>query len=391
MQRQITILSICLLALLIVSCSQQNSEQISEQKQESWDATTPSTNVVRAKSSNDEASLKLQLKPGDRFPLRKVVEQELIQDSQVGDGQKIATRLELLFAIAVIDRVEGESQQRMSDQVASRSFPAGSTKLQVRYEQVKYQERVGNQITAFDSTRQNKQIPTSFLAYRDMVGDGFSFWLGPENQIIAVEGFKEFIERCLRNVPESERHQVALGVEAGSGESGIANFIDNSIGLLPYGGRYSPGDTWERPTHIGRPVPLIVNNQYTLKHLTKDSAMIDIRGDIVPSTTMSSTDATTGIRVTVQGGETQGTCTVFRDTGLPQRSKVEQNLDMTVMMSGAKPFQQRKKITTTIEAFPLPSSSTPLKIQLGHGEVIPTSVTPSQPHSPQAIRPVSGP
>lgn len=332
---------------LFSSCSQDNSAPSQTEKAEEWGATRPDENVVRSQPEDTSAHLKLKLKQGDRFPLRKVVEQELIQDSQAGSTNQIATRLELLFAISVIEKVEDR------------------TRLQVRYEQVKYQHRIGDQLTAFDSTRNASNLPVSFQAYRDMVGDGFTFWIGPENQIVSVEGFAEFISRCLRNVPEAERNQVALGIEAGSGESGIANFIDNSIGLLPYGGNYHPGDTWERPSHIGRPVPMLVQNQYTLKDLGKESATIDIRGKIIPSTTMTSTDEQNGVRVTVKGGETLGSCTIFRETGLPQRSRVEQNIEMTVMLSGAQQFDQRKKVITTIESFPMSASSEPHRIQLG--------------------------
>ncbi|MBT5019993.1 MAG: hypothetical protein HON04_14760, partial [Planctomicrobium sp.] len=287
---------------LFSSCSDKTASTPQSENSEEWEATKPDENVVRSQPDNSSAQLKLKLKQGDRFPLRKVVEQELIQDSLAGSTNQISTRLELMFAISVIEKLEDR------------------THLQVRYEQVKYQNRIGDQVTAFDSTRSSSNLPVSFQAYRDMVGDGFTFWIGPENQIVSVEGFTDFINRCLRNVPEAERNQVALGIEAGSGESGIANFIDNSIGLLPYGGNYHPGDTWERPSHIGRPVPMLVNNTYTLKDLNKESATIDIRGEIIPSTTMTSTDEENGVRVTVKGGETLGSCTIFRETGLPQRS-----------------------------------------------------------------------
>ncbi len=257
------------------------------------------------------------------------------------------------------------------------------TKLQVRYDQVKYSHRIGDEVLQFDSSRPTANLPVSVKAYQAMVGDGFSFWIGKENQIVSVDGFTEFLSRCLRNVPEAERSKVVLGIEAGSGESGIANFIDNSIGLLPYGGAHKPGDSWERPSHIGRPVPMHVSNTYTLKQLDPQLATIDIRGQITPSTTMTASDAQTGVRVTVRGGETQGSCTIFRETGLPQRSHVEQNIDMTVMMSGALQFNQRKKVTTTIEAYPINTASAPARIQLGgHSE---------SSRGTQNIRRVSGP
>lgn len=352
--------------LICTGCSEETSATHRGEVVDEWGAEAPATDVVRTTETPDTTHLSLNLKPGDRFPLRKIVEQELIQDSITGSGNRIKTRLELLFAISILEKVDDR------------------TKLSVRYERVKYSHRIGDETLVYDSTDPPTVVPVALRAYHDMVGDGFTFWIGAENQIVSVDNFTEFLNRCLRNVPESQQHKVLLGIEAGSGESGIANFIDNSIGLLPYSGEYHLGDTWERPSHIGRPVPMHVNNTYTLKQVDNDLATIEIRGKITPSTTMTADDAQTGVRVTVTGGETTGTCTIFRETGLPQRSRVEQNINMTVMMSGALQFNQRKIITTTIEAYPVSSTSTPVRI--GFREQTPT---PEQ--QPGAIRRVSGP
>ncbi len=355
--------------LICAGCSKEKSAAPPGEIVDEWGAKAPATDVVRTASSSDGTQLRLNLKSGDRFPLRKIVEQELIQDSITGSGNRIKTRLELLFAISILDKV------------------GDRTKLSVRYERVKYSHRIGEETLMYDSTRPPQVVPVALRAYHDMVGDGFTFWIGAENQFVAVDNFTEFLDRCLRNIPESQRDNVLLGIEAGSGESGIANFIDNSIGLLPYSGEYHLGDTWERPGHIGRPVPMHVSNTYTLKQVDKDLATIDIRGKITPSTTMTAVDEKTGVRVTVTGGETKGTCTIFRESGLPQRSQVEQNINMTVMMTGALQFKQRKHVTTTIETYPVSSTSAPVRI--GFSEQ--TSQPERRSRQRGTIRRVSGP
>lgn len=362
------ILCAVLFGALLAGCSQERSTAGQGELVEEWGSEAPSGDVVRTIEESPGATLGLKLKPGDRFPLRKVVEQELIQDSLSGAENRIHTRLELLFAMSVMDKVEDR------------------TKLQVRYQQVKYTQRIGEATVQFDSTQPNNRLPVSLQPYQDMIGDGFTFWIGPDNQIVSVNGFTEFLDRALRNVPQQHRDSVVLGMESGSGESGIANFIDNSLGLLPYDGLYHPGDSWERPSHIGRPVPMHVSNRYTVKQLDKDVATIDIRGTITPSTTMTADDAEQGVRVTVRGGETQGICTIFRETGLPQKSHVEQNIDMTVMMSGALQFNQRKKVMTTIEAFPVGAASTPALISRENSRP-----ELKGPQPVQRIRQVSGP
>ena len=331
------------LALLLAGCQKGTGMNKAEPELPDWltedakGSTNPQAEAIF--DQLQQANLGLNLTAGDRFPLRKVVEQELSQDSLSGLPQVSRSRLEVMFAISVADR------------------QADRTKLDVRYERVKYTHDVAGEHANYDSTNPPQNVPLAVRAYHDMVGEGFSFWLGADNQIVEVEGFTDFLNRCLRNVPETHRQSVILGIEAGSGETGIANFVDNSIGLLPYGNEQTPGDSWERTLHIGRPVPMHVRNVYTLKELTQDTAVIDIRGSIAPSTTMSSIEDGSGVRVSVTGGETLGRCTVFRDTGLPRESRVERNVQMSVMLSNSLQFNQRKRVTTTIESFPASSSA----------------------------------
>jgi hypothetical protein len=233
----------------------------------------------------------------------------------------------------------------------------GRTKLGVRYNRVKYQHEVGDDRLIFDSTNPPDPIPMGVVAYRDMVHDGFSFWIGADNQIAEVEGLAEFISRCLRNVPPAHRQDVILGIEATSGESGLANFVDNTIGLLPCGTETSPGDSWERQQQLSRPIPMFINNQFTLKELTQQLAVIDIHGTITPSLTLKSGETSDGVNIVVNGGNTIGSCTIYRDTGLPKESRIDRFMDMTITMPEYGQFHQSKRVTTMIESFPVTSAS----------------------------------
>lgn len=358
----------CVTVAIGFGCSRNSNDAHDAAADEAWDVELP-VDVVRSEGDPEEAGLQLTLKPGDRFPLRKVVHQELVQDAQTGTRNRIESRLEVLFAISVLDKVEDR------------------TKLGVRYDRVRYLRRIGDEQLTYDSGQSSASLPVSLWPYRDMVGDGFTFWLGADNQIVAIDGFTEFMNRCLKNVPEEDRNQVVLGMEASTGESGIANFIDNTIGLLPYGTSQKLGDSWERPSHIGRPVPMHVRNRYTLTELDKEVAKIDIRGEITPSTTMNAANEETGVRVVVTGGESQGHCTIFRETGLPKHSEVTQHIEMTVMLSNNVQFKQHKQVTTTIEAFPAQTATAPTIITFG--ETAPRPIDAPRPDA--AIRPASAP
>ena len=280
--------------------------------------------------------LKLQLQPNEQFPLRKQVVTTLIQTASDGTQQRIQTELELLMAITVEE------------------VTAGRTKLGVRYNRVKFEQNMDGQKFSYRSTNPPAVIPIAARAYHDMVNDGFSFWIGQDNQIKEVIGFQEFLGRCLANVPPAQQKQVLMGMEAGTDENGISDFVDNTIGLLPFGQDVTPGQEWGRSRSVGRPVPMVVQSRYILQELTPAEAVIKITGEIIPSQTINKVSHTPqeGINVTVLGGSTSGQCTIFRDTGLPKESYTERVVNMTVNMENGLAFDQVKTVQTRVESFP---------------------------------------
>lgn len=272
--------------------------------------------------------LELKLQPGDRFPLRKVVEQQLFQPSLTGEQIVHDTRLELQMVISI------------------ESTEPSRTLLGVRYDRVKFNSNIGGESIEYDSANTLAQVPAAAAPYQRMIGNGFSFWIGADNQIIETVGFEEFCNRCIAS------QQELLNIEAYVGEKGVADFVDNSIGLLPYGIARRPGESWQRPRHISRPVPMQMNTTYTLSELNDSTAVIDIQGEYLPSTTFSDSASPEGVRVVVQSGSARGSCSIFRDSGLPKESTVVEQIQMVVQQSGAIEFPQQLVRRTTIESYP---------------------------------------
>ncbi|MFV0442417.1 MAG: DUF6263 family protein [Planctomycetaceae bacterium] len=318
--------------LLLTGCGWGGNDEPEEPEIPAWVSDVKPS----AEASAVESQLALRLRAGDRFPLRKVIEKEVSQETPNGEPQVHRLRIELTLGMTV-------------DEVRD-----GKTRFRVRYDRVRYTHHMPTEVIEYDSSSPPQELPLSILAWHAMVGDGFSFWVGRDNQIAGVEGFQEFLDRCLSGIPADRRDEVVLSIESSSGENGVTDFIDNAIGLLPYGEVKSPGQSWDRSRHIGRPVPMVIDNKYTLKELNDRRAVVQISGTITPSTTLmelQQADAAK-VRMTVRNGSTWGTCTLFRDTGLPETSHVEHEILLTVQMSGGQTFDQRVRGATTIEAFP---------------------------------------
>jgi hypothetical protein len=291
------------------------------------------------------AQLDLKLNVGDRFPLLKTVEQSLTQQTLQGEKTSRST-LELSLAITV-------EEER-----------GGHKRMGVRYDHVRYRQDIAGEQIEFDSQNPQEPLPTAVKAYAGLPGNGFSFWIGSDNQLIELVGFADFLKRCVKSVAPAQRQAVMIALQESAGDEGIANFVDDSIGLLPYrpeGNEHAStvrvGDRWERKRQVVRPIPMYLTTVYTLSELTDRTARIDIVGSISHSTTYGpSQQEQSNLSVTVTCGHSLGSCTIDRDTGLPLDSRVERYVEMTVQLPDGAKFDQQKRILTTMRAFPQQTS-----------------------------------
>lgn len=323
--------------------------------------TAPSLPVASIGGSRQE-KLTFNLPVGGRFPLLKTVTQTLEQPSVQGTSV-IKSTLELQMAVIV-------QEIRPVDPAKPKDPSSGAKRLQVKYHRVRFSQQFPNPLNnvAYDSENPGKQIPLEALGYHGLKDNTFEFWLGADNQIIQIIDFDKFIDRCLLNVPEQARVQVRSFLAATSGADGIANFIDDSIGLLP-ARAVRVNETWSRERTIPQPVPMHISSRYTLQRITPDIADIDILGTITPSTTYGPPNQfNRDVNVFVTGGNCFGSCTIDRRTGLPMQSRVEQSMLMNVRLPAGLGFQQKKTTQITIRAFP---------------EQAPTSASAAPPQAPR--------
>ncbi|NQV26379.1 MAG: hypothetical protein HQ518_18650 [Rhodopirellula sp.] len=290
-----------------------------------------------------EGDLSFSLTVGDRFPLLKTIEQTLVQESSAGPVTS-RSNLTLMFAITVDEE------------------DAGRRRLGVRYQRVKYTQEILGEITEYDSQTNPEHVPDSLQVYHGLAGNGFSFWIGADNRIIEVVQFDEFLKRCVRHAPPHRRQELLLRIVATQEDEGFANFVDESIGLLPYDPHAAGRETavkinqqWEKSRTIMRPLPMEMRTSYTLSSLTRDRAGIMILGTIEPikaSPLGPIQQASVQQSISLKKGEITGSCMIDRASGLPLMSRVQRQMEMTVDVPGQRPYEQKKTVVTTIESFP---------------------------------------
>lgn len=292
-------------------------------------------------SKPTEGELELKLKVGDRFPLKKRIEQKLTQ----GDGQG-----GMLVNVSLLEMLLSLEVEEIRD---------GNKRLAVRYHKVHYGHNIAGRKVEYNS-ESNSAAPTEALVYAGLKDNGFSFWVGPDNRVMELVGFQEFLQRCLQNVPPSYRDPVLRQLEGTQNEEGLANFVDDGIGLLPYSDdprhpavAVKVGTMWElKPRRSDGPIPMSVSTRCVVKNLTDTAAEIGLMGKISGSQNpVTIQDGSRQMRIMLKGGHCSGFCTVDRRTGLPTQSEVNRFLEMTVTLPDGSEIPQRKEILTSITSF----------------------------------------
>ena len=283
--------------------------------------------------------LALRLSVGERFPLKKTVSQRLIQGSALSESL-----LETWMAITV-EEARGEQ-----------------FRLGVQYLAVAYRHSIGGNTVYYDSRARQSEIHPDALLYHGLAGNRFSFWLSAENQIVSVEGFDQFLMRCVRAIPEGQRQAALDKLAIQVGESRIANFVDDTIGLLPTG-RVAPGQQWSRSRSALQPLPMELEQTCTLSRLTDDTAEIELVGRVHPSVNQSVVAASgmaSGMKLHLTSGQSFGRCVIRRNSGLPVKSEVKLTVNLKVELPDGRLVDQRKDIITQIEVFQ--QSGSPIEV-----------------------------
>lgn len=285
-------------------------------------------------------NLALRLKVGDKFPLQKTVLTTLVQPSPTGEERSTAQK-EFLLTVTV------EAMPEKGDR-------AGHKQMGVKFHQVKFSRELNGKKFEYDSRLAKEPLPLTARPYQGLVGNQFSFWLGPDNQIEGVIDFDKFVERCLRGVPKERYEEVWNNLATQTGADGIANFVDDSIGLLPRS-KVEVGESWTVTRRTQQPVPMVCRCLYKLQHLDESQAEVTILGDILPGAIMPSSipgAVKNKIQMSIRGGKSTGSCTIDLLTGLPIHSQVEEFVDMHVTLANGEEFVQQKQTITTVRAFP---------------------------------------
>ena len=277
----------------------------------------------------------LRLQEGDRFTLQKTVTRSLTQSSSDMPGTS-ESKLRLTFTI--------EAREVRDDRIL----------MEVRYDRVQYTETIAASTNTYDSDDESQEVPSAMVPYRGLVRNGFGWWIGKNNRVVELVGFDSFVEQCVRNVPDGWRQQVLEELRDSSSENNLAEFVDESIGLLHLDRDDGPreGQSWDREREYRQPAPVRVSVTCTVLGVSEESVDLEVHGRISAADRISSvgpSSSTPGVQLTVRGGHTVGTCQIDPTTGLPRSSRIEQYMDILITLNDGTQIEQQKQIISEVE------------------------------------------
>lgn len=289
----------------------------------------------------DLLDLRLRVEAGDRFPLIKTVRQSVLQQSSSGEATA-DTELELHIVLKV---------EAVSDE---------SVVFHIRYSRVRFVQDGQGRRAIYDSAKPRAKIPFAAVPFAGLVGNGYSVRVGRDHQIKEMIGHDEFLQRCIAGVPLDRRQNLMNEIAVRFGDEGVAGFIPDTIGLLPFdadakaeiASRVQEGDSWKYERHLMQPVPVHLKSTCRVVRVSERQAEIDIAGRVTPGKTYATAQRTGSSSVSIRGGSTMGVCIVDRRTGLPIDVQRTEILQVDVAAPDGSQVRQDKRIETFVRLFP---------------------------------------
>ncbi len=284
---------------------------------------------------------------GEQITLVKRIAQEVVQTSSMG-LTRTTQLLELGYRAEITALASDHADLRLSV-------------MHCRLEQ-----DLGGEQTMFDSrdpSQRNSGMHGHAPLQSAMVGDGFSIHARTDGQVISLPDFADFMSRCADRAPPALRAALVQSLqELGQADCVVALFDDTLCSCAPPGNSSaatlapSIGESWTRKRQISIPVPMTLQQSFTVSDVTSDARQIDVLGTIWSGGGRNEVRQVAGsVDVQIRGGNFSGTCDVQSGTGLPLAAKIDHFVEMGISAEGTETFPQRKKMTVTIERTDRPS------------------------------------
>jgi hypothetical protein len=202
----------------------------------------------------------------------------------------------------------------------------------------------------FDSLN-SPQTPTQgIVGCHGLMGNGFRFWLSERGELLAVDDFAGFLDRCSEAVPDSRgRLQFRRDLEETWGREDPTQLLHDWIGLIPVRGQ-EVGQRWVESRPISRADRLQSSTEYSLVQQGERQQTLEWAGR---QTSRGTPQVDDDIEIRSLGADWHGSAGIEIGSQLCLDLLETQQSRMAVRTPTGREFTQSRTTTLRIERLPL--------------------------------------
>jgi hypothetical protein len=193
----------------------------------------------------------------------------------------------------------------------------------------------------YDSSQKDLSVHPMAQGFAALLGESFSANLTPKGQVEAVKGLEQMRSNILGRLPEGPmREYMVKSLEQFLSEEAIKEFTESSMAVYP-DEPVGVGDSWNKTLVLTLGVPMIVENEWTLKQRKDGVGFIDVQSTIKPNLEAKPMEMGSMKMSYEISGEQQGVIEIKESTGQMIRSKLTQQLSgqMKMKVDGEEPTE----------------------------------------------------
>jgi len=281
---------------------------------------SPAFGTAEAPKEDTKISLRLKLEKGKTYKFNMITEQKI--------NQKVMNNkmeLEQTIGMGIDFKVTDVDEK-------------GIHAITMVYTSVLFKQSGSPMGTIeYDSKKSPENIPASAKGFAALVGLSLGMKMDNLGQVKDVTGSKEFFEKMIEKLqlPDGpQKELVSESLKNQFGEKSIKKMMGQMSCVFPEK-ELGIGDSWKQNISMTGPMPLNMNNTYTLKEIKKDLVVLNVESDLKPNKDpKAATQKIGNMEQKIElSGTQKGTLEINPVTGWTRKSKLTQNLTGKITMT----------------------------------------------------------
>lgn len=271
-------------------------------------------------SGGDPVTIAMNLKPGMTYKLVTKMHQDIDQ-TIMGQSQSIQQDIDMYMRYEVED-VDAE----------------GIATVKVTYDRVHYSMTNSNPMVpnvTYDSKTDADDANPMAAAFSGLVNQTVTMKQSPTGEVMEVSGvdgmMDNMIEKMGSILSPSEAEEMRAELKKSYSEEALKESFEMTNAFYPKR-QVKVGDSWEAAYEMNPSQPMKVNSTYTLDAVTDDEIVLKVDGTIAAANNSMESGGMT-IEYSMDGTQ-GGTVTINRESGMPVRSELKQDVKAEMKMMG---------------------------------------------------------